>query len=150
MSGRNRGGNRGGRGGGGRGPNPNPNPNRQGGGQQGNRNGNGNRNNQRGRGPNPNQQRQQQQRQQEEKIPPFVHQFRRYGLVVYDTFQAAKADLATIAQKQQEFEQLNICIRQEGDMEDPELTKFGKVFAGEAWALIHDRRVADGWYNEPR
>ena len=43
-------------------------------------------------------------------------------------------------------------IRAEGNMEDPELLAIGnvKVFAGTAWALIHDRRVADGWYNEPQ
>lgn len=40
-------------------------------------------------------------------------------------------------------------MKQEGSMEDPELVKFGKVFAGAAWALIHERREQEGWYNSP-
>lgn len=77
------------------------------------------------------------------------HAVLRYGVIFYDTFALAKADLETLAAKKAEFDQLNIVIRAEGDMDDPDLTPYGKVFAGAAWALIHDRRVADGWYNDP-
>jgi len=62
----------------------------------------------------------------------------------------AKADLEQLAIKAKEFDQLNIVVKAEGDMDDPDLTKIGKVFAGAAWTLIHERRVQDGWYNEPR
>lgn len=84
--------------------------------------------------------------------PPFSHNKLRYGLVIYDTFQAAKADLSALADRAQTVDQLNIVIRQEGDMDDPELNKLtnAKVFAGQAWTLIHERRQQDGWYDEPR
>ena len=55
-----------------------------------------------------------------------------------------------IEENAKSVDQLNIVIRQEADMNIPDLLKHGKVFAGEAWALIHDRRVEDGWYEEPR
>ena len=73
-----------------------------------------------------------------------------YGLVFYDTFQAAKADLEKIKSQAQQVGQLNIVIRAETLAEDPELSAVGKVFAGAAWTLIHERRKADGWYDEPR
>jgi hypothetical protein len=49
-------------------------------------------------------------------------------------------------------EQLNVVIRAEANMDDPVLLMIPKVkvFAGTAWALIHDRRIADGWYDVPR
>jgi hypothetical protein len=31
-----------------------------------------------------------------------------------------------------------------------ELSPKVKVFAGNAWTIIHERRKADGWYDEPR
>jgi len=37
----------------------------------------------------------------------------------------------------------------EGTIADPELLKYGKIFAGEAWHLIHRRRVDEKWYDEP-
>lgn len=74
---------------------------------------------------------------------------RRYGVIFFDTLAAAKAQIATIKSERPKYDQLNIVIRAESPMDDPELGKFGKVFAGAAWALIHDRRVSDGWYNEP-
>jgi hypothetical protein len=46
-------------------------------------------------------------------------------------------------------DQLNVVIRAEGDMSDPELTGLSpkvKVFAGAAWALIHERRLEERWY----
>lgn len=73
---------------------------------------------------------------------------RRYGIVFYETLAAAKADVARLQEMARGFDQLNIVIRAEASMDDPELSAIGKVFAGAAWALIHDRRVAEGWYNE--
>jgi len=73
---------------------------------------------------------------------------RRYGIVFFDTLAAAKNDLLRLQEMARGFDQLNIVIRAEASMDDPELAAIGKVFAGAAWALIHDRRVTDGWYNE--
>ena len=84
--------------------------------------------------------------------PPFRHVTRRYGVAVYDTFAAAKADKDHIAAKAKDFDQFNIVIKAEGNMDDPELLALGpvKVFAGAAWSLIHERRIQDGWYDTPR
>ena len=73
---------------------------------------------------------------------------RRYGIVFFDTLAAAKNDLPRLQEMARGYDQLNIVIRAEASMDDPELAAIGKVFAGAAWALIHDRRVTDGWYNE--
>jgi hypothetical protein len=81
---------------------------------------------------------------QRPKLPP-----RRYGVVFFDTLAAAKADLASLQDMARGVDQLNIVIRAEASMDDLELSAVGKVFAGAAWALIHDRRVTEGWYNEP-
>ncbi len=72
----------------------------------------------------------------------------RYGVVFYDNHSQAKADFARLEELAQQYDRLNIVIRAEGEMDDPDLTQYGKVFAGAAWALIHDRRVAEGWYDQ--
>lgn len=82
--------------------------------------------------------------------PAPPHKPRRYGILFYDTLVQARQDKEAIATKAQEVDQLNIVIRAESDMDDPELTAFGKVFAGAAWTLIHERRVQDGWYEKPQ
>jgi len=82
---------------------------------------------------------------QKEKKP-----LRNYAVLFFDTLAAAKSALPEIEAKAKEVDQLNIVIRAEASMDDPDLTQSGKVFAGAAWALIHDRRVADGWYNQPQ
>ena len=80
--------------------------------------------------------------------PPKQLPLRSYGLLIYDTLASAKADLAAIKAAASRYDQLNIVIRAEGAMDDPDLTAFGKVFAGAAWTLIHERRKADGWYDQ--
>jgi hypothetical protein len=80
------------------------------------------------------------------KAPPVL---KRYGVVFYDNHAQAREDAATLQEKASSVDQLNIVIRAEGNMDDPELTKYGKVFAGEAWHLIHRRRVEEKWYDEP-
>ncbi|WP_141734973.1 hypothetical protein [Oligoflexus tunisiensis] len=80
------------------------------------------------------------------KAPPVL---KRYGVVFYDNHAQAREDAANLQEKAKAVDQLNIVIRAEGNMDDPELVKFGKVFAGEAWHLIHRRRVEDKWYDEP-
>jgi len=77
-------------------------------------------------------------------LPP-----RKYGVAFYDSFLVAKAQLEEIRAQAAAVDQLNIVILADGDMDDPELTAHGKVFAGEAWTLIHKRRVEDGWYEVP-
>lgn len=84
---------------------------------------------------------------------PVKHEIRRYDMVLYDTFAAAKADHSVIAQKAQACDQLNVVIRAEGNMDDAELLGLSpkvKIFAGNAWTIIHERRKTDGWYDEPR
>lgn len=78
------------------------------------------------------------------------HTPKRYGLLFYENFNEAKSNVETLASKAKEVEQLNIVIKAEGNMKDPELTQYGVVYAGEAWHLIHQRRQEDGWYDQPR
>ena len=82
-------------------------------------------------------------------VPTEKHIPKRYGVVFYATLDAAKEDGDTLLDKAKEVDQLNIVIRAEAPMNDPQLLQYGKLFAGEAWALIHERRVEEGWYNEP-
>jgi len=72
-----------------------------------------------------------------------------FAVVIYETLQDAKNDLSNIEKKSHEADQLNIVIRAEGISEDPDITKFGKLFSGKAWALIHENRIQEGWYNVP-
>ena len=72
-----------------------------------------------------------------------------YGLVFYETLQAAKNDLEKLREIASQCGQLNIVVRAEASMDDPELNSVGKLFAGAAWALIHERRKQDGWYDTP-
>ena len=87
-----------------------------------------------------------------EAIDTFIKKapapLRRYIVCFYESFPQAHADKEKLGQQKAQCDQLNIVIKAEGNMEDPELLSFGKVFAGEAWTLIHKRRVDDGWYNE--
>ncbi len=84
--------------------------------------------------------------------PEFVRKsptvLKRYGVLFYETHILAKEAVAEIAAVSAQFDQLNIVIKTEGSMDDPELTAHGRVYAGEAWSLIHKRRADDGWYNE--
>lgn len=69
-------------------------------------------------------------------------------VVFFDNLAAAKTALEDLRKKSNETDQLNIVIRSESSMDDPELNKIGKVFAGAAWTLIHERRVQDGYYEK--
>ena len=73
---------------------------------------------------------------------------KKYGLIFYETLQAAKNDTANLKELSGQYDQLNIVVRAEVTVETPELLPFGKVFTGAAWALIHERRKQDGWYDE--
>ena len=74
---------------------------------------------------------------------------KKYGVIFFDSFLAAKASVADITAAQSKVDQLNIVIKADGDMDDPDLTKYGRVFAGDAWYLINERRVAENWYDDP-
>lgn len=105
---------------------------------------------QQGGGNNPRPPRQNQEPQEKlevQKKAPIV--LRRYGILFYENHAQARDDAPALQIKAKEVDQLNIVIKAEGTMDDPELLKYGKVFAGEAWHLIHKRRVDDKWYDEP-
>jgi hypothetical protein len=79
--------------------------------------------------------------------------FKKYQLIMFDTFAEAKASKEQIAGLSASCGQVNLVIREEGNMEDVELLGVSpkvKIFAGKAWALIHDRRKTDGWYDEEK
>ncbi len=76
-------------------------------------------------------------------------QDRRYAVVFFDTLAQAKSDLPRLREVSSQCDQLNIVVRAEATMDDPDLTAAGKLFCGAAWALIHDRRKEDGWYDSP-
>lgn len=78
------------------------------------------------------------------------HKPKRYGILFFETFMQAKTSKEQITEAARQVEQLNIVIKAEGDMNDPELREFGMVYAGAAWHLIHTRRVDEGWYTAPR
>ncbi len=70
-------------------------------------------------------------------------------LMMFETFHEAKAAKRQILEQCASCDQLNVVIREEGNMEDAELLgidKRVKVFAGKAWATIHERRQQEAWY----
>ena len=72
-----------------------------------------------------------------------------YRVLFFKTFQEARQAKDTIAAECQNTNQLNVVIKEEGNMDDPSLLGIDpkvKVFAGDAWTLIHERRLKDGWY----
>ncbi len=79
------------------------------------------------------------------KGPPVL---KKYAVVFYENHAQAREDQQRLAELKQDCDQLNIVIKAEGSMDDPELTQHGRVYAGDAWSLIHRRRVDDGWYND--
>ena len=89
-------------------------------------------------------------RKRKNSKPQVKRKLINYGVLFFDTTQKAIESIMEIEETAKSVDQLNIVIRQEADMHIPELASHGKIFAGEAWALIHDRRVEEGWYNEPR
>ncbi|MBC7661211.1 MAG: hypothetical protein H7249_16055 [Chitinophagaceae bacterium] len=73
---------------------------------------------------------------------------KKYSVTFYENHNLAREDTAKLQELKSECDQLNIVVKAEGTMDDPELTQFGRIYAGEAWHLIHKRRQDDGWYNE--
>ena len=76
---------------------------------------------------------------------------KKYRVVFFTTFKEAKSSKEDFSKLCADCHQLNICIEEEGNMDDEDLLSIDpkiKVFAGEAWTLIHKRRVEDGWYDQ--
>lgn len=73
---------------------------------------------------------------------------RAYKVAFYDTLAQAKNDIEALRELASQCDQLNIVVRAEAPMDDPDLTNIGKLFCGAAWALIHERRKGDGWYDQ--
>jgi hypothetical protein len=75
----------------------------------------------------------------------------KFQVLFFDSFAQARAAEASIATacSQPDITQINVVIREEGNMDDAELLGLHskvKVYAGAAWTTIHERRQADGWY----
>jgi len=99
------------------------------------------------------QSRPQQPKQQKEKVQlppvkPLQLAPKRFGIAFFDTFAAAKADAENLKAQAANVDQLNIVVLEEGNMDDPVLSPIGKVFAGAAWTLIHQRRMVENWYEK--
>ena len=73
-------------------------------------------------------------------------------VLFFATFELAYQAEEQIKAEAENCDQLNVVIEQEGSMTDPQLLSYStrlKLFAGEAWSLIHQRRQQDGWYAAP-
>lgn len=75
-----------------------------------------------------------------------------YGYLYFDTFAAAIAAANEIEKQAKTVDQFHIVIKEEGDMSNIHLTSIAEncvVLAGAAWSLVHNRRKASGWYEDP-
>lgn len=80
----------------------------------------------------------------------LMEAIKKYNLVFFDTFSEARSSKDRILELAKSSEQVNVVIREEGNMDDSELLALNtriKIFAGKAWASIHERRLTDGWYD---
>lgn len=71
-------------------------------------------------------------------------------IIFFETFAEAKQAIEKIKQGCVGCDQLNVVIREEGDMNHPVILGVDpkvKLYAGQAWNLIHERRLSEGWYN---
>ena len=74
----------------------------------------------------------------------------KYNLIFFETFSEAKTSLEKIASLLQECEQVNVVIREEGNMDDRDILELDpkiRLYAGKAWTTIHERRKEEGFYN---
>jgi hypothetical protein len=76
-----------------------------------------------------------------------------YGIIFFDSASSAlyaREEIIALAEK---CDQLNVVIRAEGTSQEAALLALHakvKVFSGNAWWIIHERRKADGWYDSPQ
>ena len=88
---------------------------------------------------------------EDSKKPKYIE--KKYNVLFFDSFPAAKSGTDQMKSLCQECDQLNVVIKAEGNMDDQDLLGVDpkvKIYAGEAWTLIHERRRDDGWYNAPQ
>ena len=74
---------------------------------------------------------------------------KKFGVIFFPDFIQAKTHSHELQAYCDQCDQLNLVVEQEGDMDDPSLLSINpkiKVYAGEAWTLIHKRRLEEGWY----
>lgn len=72
-----------------------------------------------------------------------------YQVVFYPTFVAAIKDADAIRAMCTKSDFVNVVVKAEGDMTNPEILGIDpkvRLFAGEAWDLIHHRRIEEKWY----
>ena len=75
---------------------------------------------------------------------------KKYQVMFFESIPSALFAQAEILDQSSRYDQLNIVIRSEGANNDPTLQALNdniKVYAGNAWWLIHERRKTEGWYD---
>lgn len=72
-----------------------------------------------------------------------------FDIDFYSTLSEAERNLESISAKAKLVDQFNMVIEAEDpvDLNSP-LIEHGVVYCGNAWTIIHRRRVEDGWYSE--
>ncbi|MDD9950178.1 MAG: hypothetical protein OXT67_01310 [Zetaproteobacteria bacterium] len=76
-----------------------------------------------------------------------------YKVLFFETIHELLHNRNKIIAAIQDCDQLNLVVRAESDMDNPEVQSIDpkvKLFAGAAWHLIHERRQEDGWYDHPQ
>ena len=79
----------------------------------------------------------------------FEH--KKFGVIFFEDFKQAKLKSDQLKSYSALCKQLNVVIEQEGDMDDVSLLSIStniKIYAGEAWTVIHKRRREEGWYSD--
>lgn len=75
----------------------------------------------------------------------------KFGVEIFDSFRDAKQNHDKIKAGCAGVDQFNVVIREEGNMDDPEILGIDakvRIFAGVAWTTIHERRIEEGWYQQ--
>lgn len=75
-----------------------------------------------------------------------------YKFLCYDTHLLARQAEEEIKTMCETCDKLNIILKAEGHMDDPVITGISEkitIYAGEAWTLIHTRRLEENWYEMP-
>ncbi len=73
---------------------------------------------------------------------------RNFQVIFYDTLEDAQKDILQLKKISCNKVPVNIVIKSETIKLEPnsEIEKLGKIYSGSAWALIHERRMKEGWY----
>jgi hypothetical protein len=75
---------------------------------------------------------------------------KKYGILFFDSIPAALAGRDAILTLCATADQVNVVIRAEGVAQEGLVLAIHakvKVFCGNAWWIIHERRKADAWYD---